>query len=102
MTHVRNLVLRTHRALPERRPHSRLPPPWFKSGNPAHSNLLFLSGDWDSLFVDRPTIAPTSRLRHSTMSGLVAKKNFVWTCNKDTKEQEYNDEKLVAIMRIRT
>jgi hypothetical protein len=29
-----------------------------------------------------------------------AKKNFVWTCNKDTKEQVYNDGNVVAIMRI--
>ena len=29
-----------------------------------------------------------------------AKKNYVWTCNKDTKEQAYNDSKAVAIMRI--
>ena len=28
------------------------------------------------------------------------KKNFVWTCNKDTKEQAYNDGNVVAIMRI--
>src|SRR5262249_22941647 len=28
------------------------------------------------------------------------KKNFVWTCNKDTKEQTYNDGNVVAIMRI--
>ena len=28
------------------------------------------------------------------------KKNFVWTCNKDTKEQAFNDGKVVAIMRI--
>jgi hypothetical protein len=28
------------------------------------------------------------------------KKSFVWTCNKDTKEQAYNDGNLVAIMRI--
>ena len=29
-----------------------------------------------------------------------AKKNFVWTCNKDTKEQVFNDGTVVAIMRI--
>lgn len=29
-----------------------------------------------------------------------AKKNFVWTCNKATKEQAFNDGKVVAIMRI--
>ena len=29
-----------------------------------------------------------------------AKKNFVWTCNQDTKEQGYNDGNAVAIMRI--
>ena len=29
-----------------------------------------------------------------------AKKNFVWTCNKDTKEQAYNDGNAVGIMRI--
>jgi hypothetical protein len=29
-----------------------------------------------------------------------AKKNFAWTCNKDTKEQAFNDSKAVAIMRI--
>jgi hypothetical protein len=29
-----------------------------------------------------------------------AKKNFCWTCNKDTKEQAYNDGSVVAIMRI--
>ena len=28
------------------------------------------------------------------------KKNFVWTCNKDTKEQAFNDGNVVAIMRI--
>ena len=31
---------------------------------------------------------------------LTAKKNFVWTCNKDTKEQVFNDGNVVAIMRI--
>jgi hypothetical protein len=29
-----------------------------------------------------------------------AKKNFVWTCNKETKEQAFNDSSAVAIMRI--
>lgn len=29
-----------------------------------------------------------------------AKKNFVWTCNKETKEQSFNDGNVVAIMRI--
>jgi len=29
-----------------------------------------------------------------------AKKNFVWTCNKDTTEQAFNDANVVAIMRI--
>jgi len=29
-----------------------------------------------------------------------AKKNFVWTCNKATKEQAFNDGNVVAIMRI--
>jgi hypothetical protein len=29
-----------------------------------------------------------------------AKKNFAWTCNKDTKEQVFNDGNVVAIMRI--
>jgi len=29
-----------------------------------------------------------------------AKKNFVWTCNKDTKEQVSNPGSMVAIMRI--
>jgi hypothetical protein len=29
-----------------------------------------------------------------------AKKNFVWTCNKDTKEQAYSDGNAVGIMRI--
>jgi hypothetical protein len=29
-----------------------------------------------------------------------AKKNFVWTCNKGTKEQVVNDGSVVAIMRI--
>jgi len=29
-----------------------------------------------------------------------AKKNFVWTCNKDTKEQAFNDGNVVATMRI--
>src|SRR5712672_4334236 len=29
-----------------------------------------------------------------------AKKNFAWTCNKDTKEQAFNDGRVVAIMRI--
>jgi len=29
-----------------------------------------------------------------------AKKNFCWTCNKETKEQAFNDGSVVAIMRI--
>ena len=29
-----------------------------------------------------------------------AKKNYVWTCNKDTREQVFNDGRVVAIMRI--
>jgi hypothetical protein len=29
-----------------------------------------------------------------------AKKDFVWTCNKETKEQAFNDGRVVAIMRI--
>jgi hypothetical protein len=29
-----------------------------------------------------------------------AKKNYVWTCDKDTKEQAFNDSNAVAIMRI--
>jgi len=29
-----------------------------------------------------------------------AKKNFAWTCNKDTKEQAFNDGNVVAVMRI--
>jgi hypothetical protein len=29
-----------------------------------------------------------------------AKKDFVWTCNKDTKEQAFNDGRVVAVMRI--
>jgi len=29
-----------------------------------------------------------------------AKKNYVWTCNKDTREQVFNDASVVAIMRI--
>jgi hypothetical protein len=29
-----------------------------------------------------------------------AKKNHVWTCNKDTKEQAFNDGTVVAVMRI--
>jgi hypothetical protein len=29
-----------------------------------------------------------------------AKKNFVWTCNKETKEQAFNDGNVVAVMRI--
>jgi hypothetical protein len=29
-----------------------------------------------------------------------AKKDFVWTCNKDTKEQAFNEGRVVAIMRI--
>src|ERR1700741_2734709 len=29
-----------------------------------------------------------------------AKKDFVWTCNKETKEQAFNDGNVVAIMRI--
>ena len=29
-----------------------------------------------------------------------AKKNFCWTCNKNTKEQAFNDSQAVAIMRI--
>lgn len=31
---------------------------------------------------------------------ITAKKNYVWTCNKDTKEQVVNDRSVVAIMRI--
>jgi hypothetical protein len=31
---------------------------------------------------------------------LTAKKNFVWTCNKDTKEQVSNTGSVVAVMRI--
>ena len=30
----------------------------------------------------------------------IAKKNFCWTCNKDTKEQAFNESRAVAIMRI--
>jgi hypothetical protein len=29
-----------------------------------------------------------------------AQKNFAWTCNKDTKEQAFNDGRVVGIMRI--
>ena len=29
-----------------------------------------------------------------------AKKNFRWTCNKDTKEQAFNEGSVVAVMRI--
>jgi hypothetical protein len=29
-----------------------------------------------------------------------AKKDFVWTCNEDTKEQAFNDGRVVATMRI--
>ena len=29
-----------------------------------------------------------------------AKKNYAWTCNKDTKEQAFNDSNAVTIMRI--
>jgi hypothetical protein len=29
-----------------------------------------------------------------------AKKNFCWSCNKNTKEQAFNDSNAVAIMRI--
>jgi len=29
-----------------------------------------------------------------------AKKNFCWTCNKDTKEQAFNEGSVVAVMRI--
>src|SRR5437868_11009354 len=29
-----------------------------------------------------------------------AKKNYVWTCNKGTKEQAFNDGSVVAVMRI--
>ena len=31
---------------------------------------------------------------------ITAKKNFVWTCDKGTKEQVFNDGRVVAIMRI--
>jgi hypothetical protein len=31
---------------------------------------------------------------------MTAKKNFVWTCNKDTKEHVVNEGSVVAIMRI--
>jgi len=30
----------------------------------------------------------------------MAPKNFVWTCNKDTEEQSFNDGTVVAMMRI--
>ena len=29
-----------------------------------------------------------------------AGKNYVWTCNKDTMEQAYNDSRTVAVMRV--
>ena len=29
-----------------------------------------------------------------------AKKNYVWTCGKDTREQAFNDGNVVGIMRI--
>ena len=29
-----------------------------------------------------------------------AKKNYVWTCGKDTREQAFNDGKVVGVMRI--
>ena len=29
-----------------------------------------------------------------------AKRNFAWTCNKDTKEQAFNDGSVVGVMRI--
>lgn len=29
-----------------------------------------------------------------------AKKNFCWTCNKDTKEQAFNESSAVAVMRV--
>src|SRR5258708_7167256 len=40
--------------------------------------------------------------RRSEQEGkpFTAKKNLVWTCNKDTKEQAYNDGNVVGIMRI--
>ena len=31
---------------------------------------------------------------------ITAKKNYVWTCDKGTKEQVFNDGSVVAIMRI--
>ena len=40
------------------------------------------------------------RLVQDGSNTFTAKKNFVWTCNKDTKEQVFNDGKVVAIMRI--
>jgi hypothetical protein len=44
---------------------------------------------------------PSSRtVRVGAARPFTAKKDFVWICNKDTKEQAFNDGRVVAIMRI--
>jgi|SRR5438876_3485942 len=40
------------------------------------------------------------RLVQDGSNTFTAKKNHVWTCDKDTKEQAFNDGNVVAIMRI--
>jgi hypothetical protein len=49
-----------------------------------------------------PRSAPSPRGASDRAGGkdLYGQENFVWTCNKDTKEQAYNDGNVVAIMRI--
>ena len=56
------------------------------------------------VYSETPAIIPgfkNVQLRDIIMQpGSKTKKNFVWTCNKDTKEQAYNDGNVVGIMRI--
>jgi hypothetical protein len=40
------------------------------------------------------------RLVQDDSKTFTAKKNYVWTCDKGTKEQAFNDGNVVAIMRI--
>jgi len=47
-----------------------------------------------------PPRDPRAKVELSVVRFFTGKKNFVWTCNKDTKEQAYNDGNVVAVMRI--
>jgi hypothetical protein len=58
-------------------------------------------GDPDQLFraVEEGRELRTLRIEQEGKT-FTAKKDFVWTCNKDAKEQAFNDGRVVAIMRI--